>query len=66
MNEEIFMESLGLNSLKMSGIYKDYIILSGLEVYLKQSNNLRNFDGNQTIFELMKYAWGILFLIPNP
>ena len=56
MNEEILMESLGLNSLKMSGIYKDYIILSRLEVYLKQSNNLRNFDGNQTIFELMKYV----------
>ena len=56
MNEQIDIESLGVIQFNLAGIYKDYIILSEVEVYLKQSNNIRNFDGNQTKFELTKYV----------
>ena len=56
MNEQIYIESWGIILFNVAGIYKDYIILSEVELYLKQSNNIRNFDGNQTTFEFTKYV----------
>lgn len=60
MNEQIYIESWGIILFNVAGIYKDYIILSEVELYLKQSNNIRNFDGNQTTFEFTKYVSWIL------